>query len=343
LQHAALVASVELEQHDPNAGSVGRAGGQSRGVADRARRTGGTEPGCRRPRPSYWWDQNQGAADRAGRVSDGVAGTDYSSAVGIFDRFKRRPEADRQAGARPAYESQADELAADELQADADAPSTAEPLVADAQSASGALDGGAQSGRGSAAGGAQQVADLREQVELWVRPGFLARADVLEYARDFRDDDEMPVDDEELAQLVDEVWRARVAEQQAWPAYTDADRVAAAFADLDANGVVARMNFTCCQNCGVAEIDDERPADRPSTGYVFFHQQDAERLADEPAQLYLAYGTLDPEQGRVAEQDQAVGEQIRAALLAQDLPVEWDGSSAQRISVGPLTWRRRLR
>jgi hypothetical protein len=189
---------------------------------------------------------------------------------------------------------------------------------------------------------AQVLAELREQIELWVRPGFLDRGEVLQYAQDFRDDDEMQVGDRQLEQLVDDVWQARVAEQRSWPALTDADKVEAAFDALDASGVVARMNFTCCQTCGVAEIDDERPADRPSTGYVFFHQQDAERLADDPAYLYLAYGTLDPEQGRVAEQDEAVGRRVQEALVGQGLPVEWNGSSAQRICVGPLVWQRRL-
>ncbi|ONI78475.1 hypothetical protein BWI15_00965 [Kribbella sp. ALI-6-A] len=186
------------------------------------------------------------------------------------------------------------------------------------------------------------LAELREQIELWVRPGFLDRDEVLQYARDFRDDDGMAVGDRELERLVDDVWRARLAEQRSWPARTDADKVEAAFDALDASGVVARMNFTCCQTCGVAEIDDERPDDRPSTGYVFFHQQDAERLADDPAYLYLAYGTFDPEQGRVAEQDEAVGRRVQEALAGQGLPVEWGGSSAQRICVGPLVWQRRL-
>ena len=184
--------------------------------------------------------------------------------------------------------------------------------------------------------------ELRDQVVLWVLPGFNTRADVLEHAREFRDDDEMPVTDRQLEQVVDDVWQTRLAEQQSWTERTDADKVAAAFAELDAAGVVARMNFTCCQTCGVAEIDDERPADRPSSGYVFFHQQDSERLADAGAQLFLAYGTLDPIRGQVAEQDAEIGRRIESALRAQHLPVEWSGSSQQRISVGPLTWQRRL-
>ncbi|WBQ04072.1 DUF6891 domain-containing protein [Kribbella sp. CA-293567] len=184
--------------------------------------------------------------------------------------------------------------------------------------------------------------ELRDQVLLWVLPGFNTRDEVLEYAREFRDDDEMQVSDAELEQVVDEVWNARLAEQQTWTTPTDADRVEAAFAALDAAGVVARMNFTCCQTCGVDEIDDERPTDRPSSGYVFFHQQDSERLTDNGSHLYLAYGTLDPIRGQVAEQDTEIGHQITAALRAQNLPVDWNGSSDQRIAVGPLTWHRRL-
>lgn len=41
---------------------------------------------------------------------------------------------------------------------------------------------------------------------------------------------------------------------------------------------MARQNFTCCQTCGLAEIDDEievvRAEGRPVRGYAFFHQQD---------------------------------------------------------------------
>lgn len=188
----------------------------------------------------------------------------------------------------------------------------------------------------------EAVESLREQVEVWVRPGFHVRSEVLEYARDYRDDGVPGLTDHELDQLVDRTWAAQLAEQATWPEETDADRIEAAFADLDAGGVVARMNFTCCQTCGVAEIDDERPPGRPAAGYVFFHQQDTARLLDDPAVLYLAYGALDPEPGRVAEQDEAVGRLIVTTLRAHGLPVDWNGSSQQRIEVGPLNWRRRL-
>jgi hypothetical protein len=205
--------------------------------------------------------------------------------VGIFDKLSRRKPSSEPAPAPPAESSESSE-------------SSEEPPA---------------------------LAELRDQVVLWVLPGFNTRDEVLE-----------------LEHLVDDVWQTRLAEQQTWTGQTDADKVAAAFADLDAAGVIARMNFTCCQNCGATEIYDERPTDRPSTGYVFFHQQDTERLADTPAHLFLAYGPLDPTPGDFDAQATEIGRQIETVLRAHNLPVTWTGSTTQRISVGPLTWHRRL-
>jgi hypothetical protein len=185
------------------------------------------------------------------------------------------------------------------------------------------------------------VEQLRDQIVAWIVPGFSERAEVVEYATEYRDN-ELPVTDKQVEQLVDELWRARLAEQQTWPERTDADKLEAAFAELDAAGVIARMNFTCCQTCGMAEIVDERPPDRPSSGYVFFHQQDAENLTDHPAHLHLAYGPFDPDRGMFDAQVAEVGQQVVAALHAQSLPVTWDGSTNKRIQVGPLAWLRRL-
>lgn len=182
---------------------------------------------------------------------------------------------------------------------------------------------------------------LREQILALIKPGFYERVDVVESAIELGEDD-LELSDQQIERLVDELWHARLAEQASWPDRTDADRVADALAALDATGVVARMNFTCCQTCGTAEIRDERPRDRPTSGYVFFHQQDAERLADEPAYLFLGFGPLEPERDRFAEQTVEVGHRVTDALRAQSLPVVWVGTSGQRIQVGPITWLRRL-
>ncbi|WP_155371331.1 DUF6891 domain-containing protein [Catellatospora vulcania] len=134
-------------------------------------------------------------------------------------------------------------------------------------------------------------------------------------------------------ELVGPAFAAHLDAQQTWPARTDSDRLTDAFRALDAAGIVAREDFACCQNCGVAEIGDEVLDAMPARGYVFYHQQDAERCA-EGGGLYLAYGPLG--QPPTAE----IGEEVAAALRAEGLQVDWSGSAGQRIHVR-VGWARR--
>jgi hypothetical protein len=200
-----------------------------------------------------------------------------------------------------------------------------------------------------------------------IRPGFVSRAEAVAALRDqFEIDD----DDRRPEAAVEAAWRQREAEQQTWREVGDYDRMAAAFARIQQQGVLARMNFACCQNCGIDEIDDERtPLRRPAAGeypwrewgYTFFHQQDAERLAAEPAALYLSYSGfraaphLDPalvqaardgdtgarDQVRI-ETDRAVGTIVAAALREHGLTVDWDGDPDERIKVRITEWRKYL-
>ncbi|WP_127505739.1 DUF6891 domain-containing protein [Actinoplanes solisilvae] len=122
---------------------------------------------------------------------------------------------------------------------------------------------------------------------------------------------------------------AHLEKQAGWPERTDSDRLTAAFHSLDAAGIVAREDFSCCQNCGVTEIRDET-TDGASRGYVFYHGQDALSAA-EGLDIWLAYG------GRDAEQ---IAHEIVEALRAEGLTVQWDGTVGLRIHV-TLRWARR--
>ncbi|AVT39322.1 hypothetical protein [Plantactinospora sp. BB1] len=126
---------------------------------------------------------------------------------------------------------------------------------------------------------------------------------------------------------------AHAAAQADWPEVTDSDRLTLAFRALDAAGIVARENFTCCQNCGLAEMGAEVADGETPRGYAFYHQQDAERGADGEA-VYVAYGLF--EQPPSAE----IGAEVATALRDHDLPVDWAGDTGARIRV-PLTWQRR--
>ena len=157
--------------------------------------------------------------------------------------------------------------------------------------------------------------------------------------------------------------------QVTWSGPSDYDRLQAAFDELEADRVVARMNFTCCNTCGTDEIDDERtPLDDAGDAYgfrewqyTFFHSQDADRLAETPGVLYLTYSAwrpspdLDPAliaaaRGGDAEArvqvyqgtDACVGERVAAALRHHGLTVLWEGDPAERIGVSITDWRKPL-
>jgi hypothetical protein len=127
---------------------------------------------------------------------------------------------------------------------------------------------------------------------------------------------------------------AHLREQATWAPITDSDRVTSAFAALNAAGIVAREQFTCCQTCGNAEIGAEVPPGGDPEGYTYYHEQDAERAA-ESGSLFLAYGSF-----QSGQKSEAIGARVAAELRGQGLTVTWDGDPAQRISV-PLRWQRR--
>jgi hypothetical protein len=209
------------------------------------------------------------------------------------------------------------------------------------------------------------LAEFRQTARDAVIPGFRSFGDVVQHVQDVHE-----LDDSALAAaVVREVWTARQKTEREWPAVVEGDRLRTAFAVLEARGVLARADFACCNTCGTSEIDDERTpvvATDAEHGYrewayTFFHQQDSERLAEQPATLFLTFSAfapvrdLNPEliasvdsgdrdaRDEVWRQtDARVGRIVADALVEAGLPVEWDGDPARRIAVPLAEWRNRL-
>jgi hypothetical protein len=175
-----------------------------------------------------------------------------------------------------------------------------------------------------------RVTEAEEYANTLVRTGFHDQDEVLEAVLESYEDD---LSEDEAEELVTRLWETRLAEEATWPETTEVDRLLSTFAALDAAGVVARANFTCCNNCGHTEIGAE--AEDGARGYVFFHQQDTERAA-EGGGLYLSYGAFP---GAATE---SIGHEVVAAMTAANLPTEWNGTAGRRILVSPLTWQLRL-
>ena len=141
--------------------------------------------------------------------------------------------------------------------------------------------------------------------------------------------------------MVQELRDTQLAEQATWPELTDCDRLDAAFAALEAAGIVCRQHFTCCGTCGAAAIWDELAAAGKAghavRGYAFYHVQDTE-AAVEGDGLYLSYGAV--AEGEAAAL--AVAHAVIAALEQQGLATTWNGAWTRRIHVA-LDWKRRFR
>lgn len=164
--------------------------------------------------------------------------------------------------------------------------------------------------------------------------GEAAYGEIVEDAVDYVDGDGDPNEVRSLAErLAAEAMAAHLTAQASWPSVTDSDRLSAAFDELNAAGIVAREDFTCCQNCGLNEIGAE--VDDPSAvrGYAFYHRQDAEG-AVESGQLHVAYGRFE------APPTVDIGNEVSEALKRNGLDVYWDGTTNQRILVR-MTWQRR--
>ncbi|MEW2358246.1 hypothetical protein [Spirillospora sp. NPDC029432] len=142
---------------------------------------------------------------------------------------------------------------------------------------------------------------------------------------------------EAVAELVRAEFAAYDREQGEWGGEPlDAERLLAAFRDLDVAGIVARADFTCCQSCGTSGIAGAVPGGAAARGYVFCHRQDVDAAARGEG-LFLSYGTFGDDADAGAAE---IGERAVAALRGRGLAVEWDGEVTTRIHL-PLTWRRR--
>ncbi|KDN82987.1 DUF6891 domain-containing protein [Kitasatospora cheerisanensis] len=177
---------------------------------------------------------------------------------------------------------------------------------------------------------------LVEAVRGLLHRGYATRKQAAELAADhLRRDGADPVTAAQAEQLADRLWLERVAEQRTWTGRTDPERLAGAFTALEARGITARENFTCCHSCGQAEIGAEAEPD--SRGFVYFHSQSTDHaVAGHGLSLY--YGGFDGSEDTTA----AIGREVVAALEESGLTVRWNGSPAQAIEVTGLDWRRRL-
>ena len=148
---------------------------------------------------------------------------------------------------------------------------------------------------------------------------------------------------------VDEDWlgnviAAEVADKQAaektWPAVTDWDRLDRAFRALERQDVIALHMAGFTQSDGLEEVEDSyhEAGGKKSkyAGHCFYTEQDQKRALDGDG-IYIGFGHLSGDDAKGI----AAGQLLRAALEAEGLNVEWDGTIKSRLFVKDFRWQRR--
>lgn len=185
----------------------------------------------------------------------------------------------------------------------------------------------------------EALTDARASIATAVRAGYDTAEQIIEYTLENITEGDTVDDEAELLAKLHAMVREEAAqlreERGTWPDVTDNDRLERAFEALEAVGIVARENFTCCQTCGHAEIGMELREGETARGYTFFHQQDTDTVAGGGA-LMLAYGPM--VQG--VESVATIGREVAEALRTAGLTVEWNGDVSKRIGVA-MKWQRR--
>ena len=183
-------------------------------------------------------------------------------------------------------------------------------------------------------------AAIQKAIQTQVRVGMLPREQILAKALDAYSEIEFPewlVP--EAGRILDQAIAAQIALQASWPDETDCDRLDRAFAELEANGIVAIQNAVCCQSCAMEDvwfgIERMRAAGTPVRGYTFFHEQDTEAALLRDA-LYLAYGSTEKDPDLALQ----IGHAVQEQLEAWGFQVTWNGELRQRIKV-QLLWQKR--
>lgn len=188
--------------------------------------------------------------------------------------------------------------------------------------------------------------DLREEAaELIVDEvaiGSYNAAEINDIALDFLQDEGLVIKQEitdRVSDMVNTALDFHYLKQQDWnDEETDAEKLEEAFMELWERGIIAAMNFTCCQTCGHSEMALwlEQADNQDKRGYVFFHEQDARSMIKNNY-LYLAFGSRSCKE----EDSLQIAREIAIVLEKHGLEITWNGTTRTRINIPKIIWRLR--
>lgn len=185
----------------------------------------------------------------------------------------------------------------------------------------------------------EDIAYARNAIRQLIWSGFYTPERVLEIVtEEIREPGE--IDPESARAWIEEEAGRKAEAELGWPEVTDCDRLTAAFAELEAGGIIALENAGNTQSEGVQEameiymdLGDEKSG---VAGYCFYHWQDLESVVDGGG-LWLAFGDIEGDDTRGV----AIGERVVSTLARHGLAAVWPGTITQRIEIPKIVWQRR--
>jgi len=119
------------------------------------------------------------------------------------------------------------------------------------------------------------------------------------------------------------------------------DAILRAFKKLRSQNIRTRANFWCCGSCACSAItvlDEERKkkGQKPYDGAVYWHRQ-AEEGLQEAGSIYIYFCVYVEGDGDPEPKSLPLAQKLVAALRAEDLDVEWDGSTGTAVLVDGFT------
>jgi len=181
--------------------------------------------------------------------------------------------------------------------------------------------------------------DLKDDIKSLVESGFYDKDETLDQISDMYAD--YQADSTWLKKTIDSDYNSRLMRQATWPAETDFDKLAAAFDQLNARGIIAYHNAGPTREDGedmCRELADTLKTQGIKVkGYCFYHAQDIDRALSEKT-LYIAFGDFKEDDNETI----AIGSSVVKTLKALGFSVEWNGTAGARIIIRNFQWQKRF-
>lgn len=175
---------------------------------------------------------------------------------------------------------------------------------------------------------------ILDSIKTWVWSGFYGSDEVDEMINDILEDE---ADEAFLRAAVAPEFERKLADEAAWPGYTDCDRLDKAFETLNSSGIIALQNAGYTMTDGLSDVSEvQHERGQRVKGYCFYHGQDVER-AVAGGGLVIGFGDLDNDKAKKAE----IGNIVKQVLESTGFIVEWNGNTETRLNIPNLDWKRR--